>query len=59
MGKEWWNKAIKHLEDMPMEEFAKLVEKVDEVKIPFATEDMGKNIVLPAKEKNSFIKMTT
>lgn len=51
MEKEWWNKAIKHLEAMPMEEFAKLVEKVDEVKIPFTTEDIEKNIVLPAKEK--------
>ena len=47
MEKEWWNKAIKRLEDMPVEEFAKLVEKVDEVQFPFPAE----NIVLPKNEK--------
>ena len=45
MEKEWWDKAIKRLEDMPVEEFAKLVEKVDEVQLPFPVE----NIVLPKK----------
>ncbi len=46
MTKEWWNKAIKHLDEMPMEEFAKMVEKVDDVKITFPAE----NIVLPANQ---------
>lgn len=48
MEKEWWDKAIKRLEDMPLEEFAKLVEKVDEIKLPIPTE----NIILPKREED-------
>ena len=42
MEKEWWENAIKHLEDMSMKEFAELVEKAEEVKLPFPAD----NIVL-------------
>lgn len=52
MQKEWWANAIKRLEDMPMEEFEKLVEKAEKVKLPFPAD----NIVLPETEGNSVSK---
>lgn len=52
MEKEWWKNAIKHLEDMSMEEFEELVEKAEKVNLSFQAE----NIVLPKTEGKSVSK---
>ena len=54
MEKEWWENAIKHLENMSMKEFEELVEKVEGVKLPFPAD----NIVLPETEGKSVSKHT-
>ena len=54
MEKEWWKNAIKHLEDMSMEEFEELIEKAEGVKLPFPAD----NIVLSETEGKSVSKTT-
>jgi len=42
-SKEYWEKVIKRIEEMPMEEFAELVKKVDEIDLPFAIKEEKDN----------------